>query len=53
MNNNAVKTGLMFLAIIFFVLMGRLFWEEHELLVVSDGAQQVANVSCTEDTFLC
>lgn len=52
MNNNAVKTGLMFLAIIFFVLMGRLFFSEHELLVKSDS-QQVASSSCAQDEALC
>lgn len=52
MNKNAVKTGLMFLAIIFFVLMGRLFFSEHELLVKSDS-NYVANSSCAVNEEFC
>lgn len=52
MNKNAIKTTLMFLGIIFFVLMGRLFFNEHELLVTTN-ANQIANTSCTQDKEFC
>ena len=35
MNKNTKKTALMFLGIIFIVFMGRLFFNEHELLINS------------------
>lgn len=52
MNRNAIKTALMFLGIIFFVLMGRLFFNEHELLVKQESSQ-VANTSCAQDEKFC
>ena len=52
MKNNAVKTALMFLGIITLVLIGRLFLNEHELLVKQDNSQ-IANSSCAQDESLC
>jgi len=53
MNKNAVRTSLIFLGIIFFVLMGRLFFNQHELLVISDQPTQSANSSCVGENELC
>lgn len=52
MNKNAIKTSLMFFAIIFFTLMGRLFFQEHESLVLSDEAQ-AENNSCETNKEPC
>lgn len=52
MNKNAIKTTLMFMAIIFFALIGRLFFSEHELLVTTDDSQ-IANVSCAQEQKIC
>jgi hypothetical protein len=53
MNKNAIKTAIMFLGIIFFVLMGRMFFDGNELLVTSTDETQFANSSCAKDSTFC
>ncbi|MCI5050885.1 MAG: hypothetical protein MRY57_01095 [Candidatus Pacebacteria bacterium] len=52
MKNNGAKTALMFLGIIALVLIGRMFWNEHELLVKQEDSQ-VANSACAVDERYC
>lgn len=45
-NRNAFRTSLMFLGIIFFGIMARMFLVQDNLFVKSDSKNETANISC-------
>ena len=49
LNNNAFKTSLIFLGIIFVTLVIRLLTGGHELLVKQDTSYQSASSSCVRN----
>ena len=50
-NRNSFKTSLIFLGIIFFAVMLRMFLVEDSLFVKSESNTEIANVVCTLEGF--
>jgi len=46
LNNNAYKTSLMFLGIIFIAIIIRMFLVQDQIFVQEDSSIELANISC-------
>lgn len=53
LKNNAFKTSLMFLAIILFALVFRMFMSGDALVINLDDNRQAASTYCTDNTKEC